>query len=117
MSTASDLSHFLRICADDMDNLELPPDIDLAVRRLNEVADKLDRLATLPSTVTLKERIDELIQVHRTMRAVSRATGVDIGYLSRLRSGKKQSPGPDTLKRLSLRSVVTYEKLPLRSIP
>ena len=48
MTTTNDLPGFLRTVADDMDNLELPPDIDSAVRRLREAAAALERAEILP---------------------------------------------------------------------
>lgn len=59
--------------------------------------------------MTLQDRIDWLVAQHGSLRAVSRMTGIDVGYLSRLRSGEKVSPEKDKLCRLGLRKVVTYE--------
>ncbi len=60
----------------------------------------------------LKERINQLVSLHGSLRAVARATEIDVGYLSRLRSGVKVNPPPiHTLRRLGLRRVVTYELL------
>ena len=61
--------------------------------------------------MTLKERIDELVAQHGSLRAVSRVTGIDAGYLSRLRTGEKASPNKDKLRRLGLRRVVDYERI------
>jgi len=60
----------------------------------------------------LKERINQLVLQHGSLRAVARVSGIDVGYLSRLRSGAKANPPPiHTLRRLGLRRVVTYELL------
>lgn len=59
--------------------------------------------------MTLKERIDNLVAQHGSLRAVARMTGIDVAYLSRLRSGEKVAPEKDKLCRLGLRKVVTYE--------
>ena len=63
------------------------------------------------STVTLKDRIDELVSQHGSLRAVARVTEIDVGYLSRLRAGEKVSPEKEKLTRIGLRRVVTYERL------
>lgn len=61
--------------------------------------------------MTLQERIAQLVAKHGSLRAVARATEIDVGYLSRLCSGEKASPKSDTLHRLGLRRVVSYEPL------
>lgn len=61
--------------------------------------------------VTLQERIAQLVAKHGSLRAVARATEIDVGYLSRLCSGEKASPKSDTLRRLGLRRVVSFEPL------
>ena len=42
--------------------------------------------------MTLQDRIDELVQQHGSLRAVARVTEIDVGYLSRLRTGEKVNP-------------------------
>lgn len=64
-----------------------------------------------PGMVTLKERIDELIAKHGTLRASARALEVDAGYLSRLRYGEKDTPGETLLTRMGLRRTELYERL------
>jgi hypothetical protein len=59
--------------------------------------------------MTLQERIEQLVERHGSLRAVSRVTEIDAGYLSRLRSGEKANPEKDKLRRLGVRRVVTYE--------
>ena len=59
--------------------------------------------------MTLKERIDHLVVKHGSLRAVSRVTGIDVGYLSRLHSGEKAAPEKAILGKIGLRRVVTYE--------
>jgi hypothetical protein len=61
--------------------------------------------------MTLQERIEELVAQHGSLRAVARVTEIDVGYLSRLRSGEKAKPENDKLHRLGLKSLVTYERL------
>lgn len=61
--------------------------------------------------MTIAERIEQLVALHGSLRAVARATGIDVGYLSRLRSGEKVSPEKDKLTRLGLRKVVSYEPI------
>jgi hypothetical protein len=59
--------------------------------------------------VTLAERIEQLIDRHGSLRNVARVTGVEVGYLSRLRAGEKINPLKETQRRLGVRRVVTYE--------
>ncbi len=63
--------------------------------------------------MTIQERIAELVAQHGSLREVSRVTRVEVGYLSRLRSGEKSNPKADTLRRIGLRRVVvvSYEHL------
>lgn len=59
--------------------------------------------------LNLNTRINQLVQQHGSLRAVSRITGIDAGYLSYLRSGKKKAPSTSVLRKLGLRAVVEYE--------
>lgn len=59
----------------------------------------------------MKERIDELVAKHGSLRAAARVLDIDHGYLSRLRDGSKGEPGAETLRRLGLRRVVHYERI------
>jgi hypothetical protein len=61
--------------------------------------------------MTLQERIEQLVAQHGSLRAVSLVTEIDVGYLSRLRSGEKFAPEKDKLRRLGVRRVVSYELL------
>lgn len=60
--------------------------------------------------MSLKARINQLVRVHGSLRAVARVTEIDIGYLSRLRSGKSKNPGLQVLQRLGLYKIVGYER-------
>jgi transcriptional regulator with XRE-family HTH domain len=66
----------------------------------------------MSARLTLAKRIDHLVAKHGSLRAVARVTQIDVGYLSRLRSGEKVNPDKDKLRRLGLRRVVEYESLP-----
>ena len=59
--------------------------------------------------MTLADRINQLVLRHGSLRAVARVTGINAGYLSRLRHGVKTNPAPKTLRALGLRRVVSYE--------
>lgn len=59
--------------------------------------------------MTLQDRIAELAVHHGSLRALARATQIEVGYLSRLYSGKKVRPGKEILRKLGLRAVLTYE--------
>lgn len=56
----------------------------------------------------MKQRINELVEKHGSLRAVALVLGVDAGYLSRLRDGKKMSPSPPLLKKLGLKKIVQF---------
>lgn len=60
--------------------------------------------------MTLERRIDELVAQHGSLRAVARVLEIDHGYLSRLRDGSKGEPSQDTLRKLGLRRIVSYER-------
>lgn len=66
--------------------------------------------------MTLRDRIDELVAQHGSLRAVARVTEIDPGYLSRLRAGEKANPEKDKLRRLGLRRVVSYERLKTHNV-
>ncbi|MBD1554254.1 hypothetical protein [Pseudomonas typographi] len=57
----------------------------------------------------ISERIKMLSAAHGGLRGLSRALGIDAGYLSRLANGEKQEPSTEILSKLGLRKVVRYE--------
>ncbi len=61
--------------------------------------------------VTLKERIEELVEQHGSLRAAARVIEIDAGYLCRLANGEKVRPGKDFLRKMGIRSVLTYERI------
>lgn len=61
-------------------------------------------------SITLKQRVKELIQQHGTLRAAARAIQIDVSYLSRIEHGEKDNPSDLTLRRMGLREVTTYER-------
>ena len=61
--------------------------------------------------MTIQERINELVWQHGSLRAVARVTEIDVGYLSRLRTGQKENLDDKKLRRLGLRRVVIFERL------
>lgn len=56
----------------------------------------------------LSEAIAAVVAKHGGVRATARATGVDVGYISRLMLGSKTSPGEDTLRKLGLTEIRLY---------
>lgn len=60
--------------------------------------------------VTLAEHMAELISAAGGVRALSRRTGLDPGYISRLASGSKEDPSSYVLLQLGLKRVVIYVK-------
>lgn len=80
---------------------------------LKSIMPKLRRLWAKPrpsAADVLRDRIIELEKEHGSIRAVSRATGVDGPYLSRLKSGKKGNPSGALLAALGLRRVSHIER-------
>lgn len=57
---------------------------------------------------SLKERIDYLVLRFGSLRMTAIATNLDVGYLSRLRSGDKFDPSEETLRKLGLVKQITY---------
>lgn len=60
--------------------------------------------------MSIPDRIDELIGKHGSYRAVARVLKMDHAYLLRLHYGEKDNPSVNTLRKLGLRRVVTYER-------
>lgn len=58
--------------------------------------------------MSLRERIWTMELEAGSLRAVATKTGVDVGYLSRLKSGEKINPRDDTLSKLGLVRRVGY---------
>ena len=57
---------------------------------------------------TLPDRVRDLERVHGGLRAAARATGIDCGYLQRLKSGEKTNPSDCMLEKLGLLKEVIY---------
>lgn len=60
-------------------------------------------------TVTLKERLEEFERTFGSAREPAFYLGIDPSYWSRLKNGDKVNPSDDTLEKLGLIRVVTYE--------
>lgn len=60
---------------------------------------------------TIQKRIDDLLKVHRTYRALSAATGVEFTQLQKMHAGKMLGDSAATLAKLGLKKVVTYREL------
>jgi len=58
--------------------------------------------------LTLPERINYLDGLYGGLRSAARVTGIDVGYLKRLRDGEKTNPSEETLNKLGLRKQVAY---------
>lgn len=58
--------------------------------------------------MTLSSCLELLVAHAQGLNALSRKTGLDAGYLSRLREGEKTNPSEATLKRLGIERVVSY---------
>lgn len=64
----------------------------------------------LVDDITLEERIKELVARHGSLRAVSRVTQIDAGYLSRLARGEKARPSKAVQRKLGVRAKLLYER-------
>lgn len=53
--------------------------------------------------------IGHLVKKHGSLRKAADAAGVDVGYLSRLRSGAKDQPSDRMLKALGIERVTAYK--------
>jgi transcriptional regulator with XRE-family HTH domain len=64
--------------------------------------------------MTLKDCIEyQLFRMQPcTLREMAAHLGIDHTYLHRLRTGEKTEPSDEVLRKLGLRRVVTYERLP-----
>ena len=58
--------------------------------------------------LALAERVKSLETLHGGLRSAARATGIDVGYLKRLRDGDKTNPSDETLDKLGLKKEVIY---------
>lgn len=64
----------------------------------------------MSAVTTLKQRVQELIAQHGTLRGAARALQIDPGYLSRIERGEKDAPSDEVLCKMGLRRVVAYER-------
>lgn len=62
-------------------------------------------------STTLQTAVEALIRKHDGLRAAARAIGIDAGYLSRLRTGKRTDPSDEQLFKLGLERRVIYRKI------
>lgn len=65
---------------------------------------------TMPKS-DLQMHVDKLVKQHGGLRAAARATGVDSGYLWKMRKGRCTNPTAETLKKLGLERVETIQTL------
>jgi len=56
----------------------------------------------------VQKAVEAAIKKHKGLRAAARATGLDPGYLCRLRKGKHPNAGDAILKAIGLEKRVTY---------
>lgn len=63
---------------------------------------ELFQLNSMEKKQIITKRINQLIKIHGTIRKTSKIIGIDNGYLSYLRSGKKENPSHSILKKLEL---------------
>jgi len=59
----------------------------------------------------LQARILELEERYGSLRELARRLDVDVGYLSRLKTGEKDNPSEFLLINLNLKRVITYEEV------
>ena len=58
--------------------------------------------------VRIDERINDLVVHYGGLRSAAIAIDIDVGYLSKLRSGKKTKPSRKTLIKLGLEEDIKY---------
>jgi len=63
--------------------------------------------------MNIKQKIDQLLLEHKTLRKVAKSTGIDVGYLSCLYAGIKDNPSNATCAALGLkkRMIIEYSIL------
>jgi len=66
----------------------------------------------LNSHRVLQDRVHELVAWHGGYAAAARVLKIDKGYLHRLASGAKVRPSDKLLRRMGLRRVVAFERVP-----
>jgi len=59
--------------------------------------------------ITLQQLVGLAIAEHGGLQNAAKATGIDVGYLSRLHTGNKTNPSVNTIKRLGAREIRLYE--------
>jgi len=59
----------------------------------------------------IQQRIDALLKVHHSYRAIEAVTGVNFSQLHKLHSGKHPAASDETLRKLGLERVVTYRTI------
>lgn len=57
----------------------------------------------------IQQAIQALERKHGTLRAAARAVKLDVAYMHRLKTGEKENPGDQILRKLGLVKSVTYE--------
>ena len=67
--------------------------------------------------VPLDTAVAAVVAIHGGVRAASRATGIDAGYISRLLNREKDNPSQDTLDALGLRAVPLYSVKAIEGAP
>jgi len=65
---------------------------------LTEIHERAAQLRAL----MIKVRVNELVEVYGSVRAVGKALNIDHAYLHRLANGEKQNPSDVTLRKLGL---------------
>lgn len=60
-------------------------------------------------SITIPERINQLITVHGSLQEVARRHNLDPGYLCKMRAGGKMHPSDGTLFKLGLKRVEYFE--------
>lgn len=58
---------------------------------------------------TIPNRCEELVRLHGGLRKAAESCDIDVGYFSRLRSGEKDNPTAETLRKLGLTKTVVYQ--------
>lgn len=67
---------------------------------------------------TIPNRCEELVRLHGGLRKAAESCDIDVGYFSRLKSGEKDNPTAETLRKLGLTKTVVYQyATPLASAP
>lgn len=80
------------------------------VRDCNDYFAYPDNVCYKSTMTDITTAIESLVQKHGGLRGASRAVGIDIAYLWRLKAGEKTNPSDEVLGKLGLTRQIRYRR-------